>query len=265
MKEKVYMNKNGKSGYLIKEEPIQVLKSIFNIEGNFEIKKEQRDFLLYCNNELICKFNITYSELFDYIINIYYKGCVYHYYCDDDIESLRLNMMEYNFNRENKDIRIFSSSYSVSADIIENDKGIAVEIGEKIENLKMFEQIVSSLKMDDSLEKIYNKLSIFLSDGNIKIKKYSKMNTVDYREKVTDLLIVRDGILQSYLTSVDTNIYGKNMRYELKKDMEGYSVSFNGDSIAEFNALHFVLGEKMRFVSKLEFDAKKKLLSKKNK
>lgn len=265
MKRSIIIDKEDSNGYLIRNNPIKVIKNIFDIERDLRIEKENNEYCVFYDSKLLCKYSVTYEELYDYIINILYKGEEYHYYCDEENERLRLNLREYCYSNDGKNIRILDNGYGASAEITENDKGLAIDIEEKDIDISKFKEIINSLDFESPLNIIFNKLKLVCSNEDVKIKKYSKMNTIHYEEKVTDLLIIRNGILQNYLTSIDTNIFGKNMKYKLKKDIEGYSVSFNDDSIAAFRSSHFVLDEQMDFVHKLELKTKKKILSKNNK
>jgi len=260
MRSSIVIDKINNQGFLIKNNPVEILKNIFNIEGNFEIVEGQNEYLVYCNNNKLCNFNVTYEEICDYVININYKGVSYHYFCDEEKERLRLKLMDYCFDKEEKNIRIANYEYATDAEITKGNKGIAIEIEEKNINTKMFEIIVSSLNFEDSIEKIYNRLSVLSSNNNIKIKKYIKLNTCDYREKITDLLIIRDGNLEEYITSVNTNINGSELNYILKKGINGYSVSFFNNSIETIQSSYLALNNQVDFVKKIE--KKNKVLTK---
>jgi len=257
MRSNVIIKKENSNGYLINNNPIEIIKNIFNIEGKFEIKKENNKYFVFCNDKLLCSYIVSYEELYDYIISISYKNCVYQFYCDEDSNSLKINLHEYYFFEKDKNIRIVNNGYGVSTDISKEHNAMSVELEKKDINLKQFENIVRTFELKDSLEIIYNKLSCLQANDNLKIKKYTFYNL---DENVSDLLVIRDGNLKEYFTSVSKNVDNNVLNYVLKKDSNGYSVAFLNNSIDLIRNSYFALDEQVGFVRQIE--SKKRVLSK---
>ena len=262
MKKKIIINKNNKSNLddKISNYYETIFKNIFELNGNINIKESNNFIEVYCDNSFICKFNIEIHEyLYDYILNIYYNDCYFQYCVDNNLERLILNLSEYKFNKENKEFKISEYGFGAFAEISQDKKGLIIDIEGKDIDSDMFEKIVSSLSLDDSIEQIYNRLRILENNYGIQIKKYIKID--NYNTRLTDYLVVKENKVIQYYSNVSVKINGNDYKYILKKDDSGYSIVSSNDSINSLKASIFVLREHMDFLENFDTNDRK-ILSK---
>lgn len=251
-----------KKSFLINENPEYVLKQLLGIDGDVKVVRNDNKYLLYNNGKLLYNFNVSYQdgyELYDYVINVFDENSSYHYFCDDNHEGMKANLREYCFEENNTNYRIVNSYY-FCVDITKGNKGLAIEIEDQNIDIKFLESIIKKISLEDTLKDMYNKLSVITNCSNIKIKKYIKLNTCDFREKITDLLVIRNNELLEYLTNVTILVNNKERKFTFSKNNNNYSITFVDGSVDDFTSSYFLANEQVEFIRKI--DTKKKALSK---
>jgi len=255
MRSNIIINKkNGNNKNLTIEDYFEdIFNEILNIKDGIRIDKEGIKYLLFCNDELLCSFKVNCNEeLYDYIIDMFFKDSSYHYYGDVNLERLEFNLRDYCYELNDKNYRITKNGYGISAEIIRCNNGIAIEIEEKDIDENIFKVVINNISFEDSLETIFNKLSVLSLNDNIKIKKYKKLNTCDYREQITDLLVIRNSSLEAYQATINKKINGEEINYVLKKDNENYTITILNSSIEGFNHAYFAINEQINFVNQIK-------------
>lgn len=255
MKSSIVLNKKNENSKNLKIENYfeDIFKEMLNIKDNIRIDKEGIKYLLFCNDELLCSFKVNCNEeLYDYIIDVFFKDSSYHYYGDVNLERLEFNLRDYCYELDERNYRITKNGYGISAEITKGNNGLAIEIEEKDMDEKIFMLVINNISLDDSLETIYSKLSVLSSNDNIKMKKYRKLNTCDYREQISDLLIIRNSSLEAYQATINKKINGEEINYVLKKDNENYTITILNSSIEGFNHAYFAINEQINFVNQIK-------------
>ena len=85
----------------------------------------------------------------------------------------------------------------------------------------------------------------------------NKLNTCDYREKITDLLVIKYGEIQEYIADVVVDIGDKERNFVFSKNNNNYSITFNNGSIEDFTSSYFLANEQVEFIKKIEQKQKK--------
>lgn len=231
----------------------EIFKQMLNISDNIKIEKEGIKYILFYNDELLCSFKVNHNEeLYDYVIDVFFKDSSYHYYGDENLERLEFNLRDYCYEINDRNFRITKSGYGIFGEITSGNNGIAIEIEEKNIDEKLFGVVINTISLDNSLETIYNKLSVLFSTDNLKIKKYKRLNTCDYREHITDLLVIRNSSLEEYQATINKEINGEVVNYILKKDNENYTITILDSSIEGFNHAYFAINEQIKFVNQIK-------------
>lgn len=226
----------------------EIFGEILEIDKKIEINKDENN--IYLNDEKICSFTIDDNcMLYKTVIKIMKDDILYKYDVNENQECLMvmLNSCSFTKNEVNYSIERCYSKYFV--DIRSKNKGIYLVLEDNLNDEFDIVGCFSEINICDNIKDIYNKVNKkFNIFNNITIRKYNILNTVDSKEINTDLIIIENGCLIDYLTTIEK--LGK--KYVIKKDNNNYSITLLNSSIDGLLSTYFDLNEQVKFVKKLE-------------
>lgn len=228
----------------------KIIKDIFNLDREIEIKKSKDYDIVYINDEIFCTFSIDDNcMLYKYLIKIVKDNIIYIYDIIEDPKNMFGKFKTCSFKKEDTKyiVERYYSKYLI--DIKGEKKGICMAFGSNVDNISTIIQLLSNIEVYDKIETIYKKI---IDNSNINtdltIKKYNILNTVDSRQIDTDLIIIENGKLINFLSIVEK----ENKKYIIKKERDNYSVTLLNNSLNGLLSSCFDMTEQFNFIKKLE-------------
>jgi len=229
----------------------KIIKNIIE-EKNIEIKNViDNEYVAYNNdNKILCNFVINDSYHKDtYIIRLIKENIMYEYHINFVKDKILLNLRKCNFHTDELNYNIIRYAGKQMIDIKKENKGIAIEVIDTFKDEQELIELIKNIEISDDIIKIYKKINIKQKIiNNIKIKKYSILNTCDFKELISDLIIIDNGILTEYLTTIEK----EDKKYIIKKEGSNYLIKLINSPLEDINNIYFELNDQIKFVKKLE-------------
>ena len=229
----------------------KIIKNIIE-EKNIEIKNViDNEFVAYNNdNKVLCNFVINDSHYKDtYIIRLIKENILYEYHINFIKDKITLNLKKCIYHTDELTYNIIRYDGKQIIDIKKGNKGITIEINDTFKDEQEVIELIQNIQFSDDVINIYKEISIKQKIiDNIKIKKYSILNTCDFRENISDLIIVDNGNLLEYLITIEK----ENKKYIIKKEGNNYLIKLINTSLEDINNIYFELNDQIKFVKKLE-------------
>lgn len=250
MKEQLLIKKDNKRNN-IGDYLITMLRKLFNISGRLEIKFNGNKKELYNNGKLVCEFNLDKSRESDsYILNIYVLDYSYCYMIDYQNDLIRVSLHNKNYKKDNRKYYITTLEDSVLVEVLEDNRKLELELDRDKINKKKLIYVVDKLSPADNIERIYFLLEDAIENcENYRIRKAIVLDTAYPQDKITDMIVMRNGILETFLITVET----EDKKYIVKKEYGNYTISITNKTLDSFLDTYIDLrNNDISFVKKLE-------------
>lgn len=242
------INYNEILDYQINNNLSNIIKEILEI--NYEIKLEENNnaiIVTNINNNKICELHINKSLYDNYSLKINKNNILYEYKIKLNKDKLNLNIKSIKFVKDNNKYNVSIYDRFNLININKKDRQVTIEL-EKELKLEELIKVTGNIILNDEINIIYEKISKEILFDNIKIKKSYILNHNVMQELITDLIVVKERVLEEFLTTIIKN----DKKFKIRKEGNNYSLTVINSSIESLISAYFEINEQVQFVKKLE-------------
>jgi len=202
------------------------------------------------NNKQLCTFKINkYSEIYDFIINIFEEDKEYCYHIIDEGVKIMANLAYHRYTKDGIKYHLGGTQNFLTITITKDKEIVSIQIymGDREQN--NIKDLTDSISLNDTIHDLYNKINIFITDYHkLRIKKSNILNTIDRKEQVTDLIYIDNNELIDYMSTTSNN----DKKYVVRKENNNYMLTCINGNVDDFVSSYFLVNDEVKFIKKLE-------------